>query len=61
MDPRHILSTGLTQCYNEDGDLVGCRGSSQDAEYMPCTGAKQCYDERGSVIPCDGRGSMDRF
>ncbi len=34
MNSSHILSTGLTQCYNENGDVIACRGSGQDAEFL---------------------------
>lgn len=34
MNPSNILSTGLTRCYNDDGDLVDCRGSGQDGEFL---------------------------
>ncbi|MGB3212038.1 MAG: DUF1566 domain-containing protein [Desulforhopalus sp.] len=34
MNSSHILSTGLTRCYNEKGDLVDCPGSGQDAEFL---------------------------
>ncbi|MGB3225408.1 MAG: DUF1566 domain-containing protein [Desulforhopalus sp.] len=35
MNTRHILSTGLSQCYNEEGEQVDCTGSGQDAEFSP--------------------------
>lgn len=34
MNTSYILSTGLTRCYNEDGDVVDCLGSGQDAEFL---------------------------
>jgi hypothetical protein len=34
MKSRHILSTGLTRCYNQDGELIDCQGSGQDAEFL---------------------------
>ncbi len=34
MKSSHILSTGLTQCYDENGELIDCRGSGQDAEFL---------------------------
>lgn len=34
MNSSHILSTGLTRCYSEDGDIIECRGSGQDAEFL---------------------------
>ncbi len=38
MTSKHILSTGLTHCYNEAGELIDCRGSGQDAEFSPGIG-----------------------
>lgn len=35
---RHILSTGQSRCYNENGDPVDCQGTGQDAEFMPGIG-----------------------
>ena len=34
MNSSHILSTGLSRCYNEEGDVIECRGSGQDAEFQ---------------------------
>ena len=34
MNSSHILSTGLRCCYDEDGDLIDCRGSGQDAAFL---------------------------
>ena len=34
MHATHILSTGLTRCYSEDGDVIECRDSGQDAEFL---------------------------
>lgn len=34
MNSSHVLSTGLMQCYNEDGELIDCRNSGQDAEFL---------------------------
>ena len=33
MKSSHILSTGLTRCYDENGDPINCPGSGQDAEF----------------------------
>ena len=38
MTSSSILSTGLTQCYNEDGEPIDCRGSGQDGEFLTGTG-----------------------
>jgi len=38
MNSSHILSTGLTRCYNENGDVIECHDSGQDAEFL--TGIK---------------------
>ena len=35
MHSRHILSTGLHRCYNDDGAPIDCRGTGQDAEFCP--------------------------
>ncbi|WP_163340900.1 DUF1566 domain-containing protein [Desulfopila sp. IMCC35008] len=34
MNSSHILSTGLKRCYNEKGDVIECRDSGQDAEFL---------------------------
>lgn len=31
---KYILSTGLTRCYDGDGEQIDCQGTGQDAEYM---------------------------
>lgn len=33
MNSRHILPTGVSQCYNQDGALIPCRETGQDAEF----------------------------
>jgi len=38
MHERHILSTGLSRCYNDDGAQIDCRGTGQDAEFCPGVG-----------------------
>jgi len=38
MQSRHILSTGLYRCYNDDGLPIDCRGTGQDAEFRPGIG-----------------------
>lgn len=38
MNTRHILSTGLSRCYNEDGVPVDCRDTGQDGEFLPGMG-----------------------
>jgi hypothetical protein len=34
MIARHILATGLSRCYDEDGRLIECRGTGQDGECL---------------------------
>lgn len=34
MNSSHILSTGQRCCYDEDGDLIDCQGSGQDAAFL---------------------------
>ncbi len=38
MNSRHILSTGINLCYDEDGARIDCRGTGQDAEFSPGIG-----------------------
>ncbi len=33
MNAGHILSTGVSRCYNEDGAVIDCRETGQDAEF----------------------------
>lgn len=33
MNAQHVLKTGLSDCYDEDGRIIDCRGSGQDAEF----------------------------
>ncbi|WP_176359989.1 DUF1566 domain-containing protein [Desulfosediminicola ganghwensis] len=35
MISSHILSTGLRHCYDENGEVIECHGSGQDAEFLP--------------------------
>lgn len=34
MNVQHILRTGLNHCYDEDGEIIDCRGSGQDADFF---------------------------
>lgn len=34
MTSSPILSTGLTRCYNQNGESIDCRGSGQDGEFL---------------------------
>jgi hypothetical protein len=38
MIPHHILATGMSRCYSEDGEPIACLGSGQDGEFRPGTG-----------------------
>ena len=54
MNPNHILSTGLTQCYDEDGDIIECRGSGQDAEFLTGAGwPVQRFETTGDHLVLD--------
>jgi hypothetical protein len=33
MSTSHILPTGQSQCYDENGNLIECHGSGQDPEF----------------------------
>jgi hypothetical protein len=35
MNSSHILATGIRQCFNEDGQLIDCHRTGQDAELKP--------------------------
>ncbi len=34
MTAKHILQTGLTRCYSENGEVIDCQGAGQDAPFL---------------------------
>lgn len=55
MNCRHILRTGQTHCYNEDGEQIDCQGSGQDTEFQTGIGwPLERFETTGDHLVQDG-------